>query len=139
MHVAAVVAGFDPQSGGGHTFESEILEALADAAASSAHRFTVLCPELSAAALSKELSATALRVVAVPRRTGRLAAMALREMESVRAHWRRPSDIDRVAVANGIEFIWFLSAHPDRTDIPFMTVVWDLQHRATPWFPEMSA
>jgi glycosyltransferase involved in cell wall biosynthesis len=139
MHVAAVVAGFDPQSGGGHTFEREILEALLDAAASSAHRFTVLCPKASAAALSKELSGTALRVVAVPRRTGRLAAMALREMESVRAHWRRPSDIDRVAVANGVEFVWFLSAHPDRTDIPFMTVVWDLQHRATPWFPEMSA
>jgi glycosyltransferase involved in cell wall biosynthesis len=65
--------------------------------------------------------------------------MVLREIESVRAHWRRQSDIDRVAVANGIEFVWFLSAQPDRTDIPFMTVVWDLQHRATPWFPEMSA
>jgi glycosyltransferase involved in cell wall biosynthesis len=139
MHVAAVVAGFDPQSGGGHTFEREVLGALHQAAASSAHRFTVLCPEASAAALAKELSGSALRVVAVPRRTGRLAAMAFREIESVRAHWRRESDIDRVAVANGIEFVWFLSAQPDRTDIPFMTVVWDLQHRATPWFPEMSA
>jgi glycosyltransferase involved in cell wall biosynthesis len=139
MHVAAVVAGFDPQSGGGHTFEWEILEALHRAAASSAHRFTVLCPEASVAALTRKLAGSALRVVAVPRRTGRLAAMAFREIESVRAHWRRQSDIDRIAVANGIEFVWFLSAQPDRTDIPFMTVVWDLQHRATPWFPEMSA
>jgi glycosyltransferase involved in cell wall biosynthesis len=85
------------------------------------------------------LSGSALRVATVPRRTGRLTAMAFREVESIRAHWRRRSDIDRVAVANGIEFVWFLSAQPDRTDIPFMTVVWDLQHRATPWFPEMSA
>ena len=138
MHVAAVVAGFDPQSGGGHTFEQEILEALRQAAASSAHRFTVLCPEASSAALAAELSGS-LPVVGVPRRTGRLTAMAFREIESVRAHWRRQSDIDRVAAANGIEFVWFLSAQPDRTDIPFMTVVWDLQHRATPWFPEMSA
>jgi glycosyltransferase involved in cell wall biosynthesis len=139
MHVAAVVAGFDPQSGGGHTFEREILEALQRVAASSTHEFTVLCPEASAAALARELAGGALRVVAVPRRTGRFAAMAFREIESVRAHWRRQSDIDRVAVANGIEFVWFLSAQPDRTDLPFMTVVWDLQHRATPWFPEMSA
>jgi glycosyltransferase involved in cell wall biosynthesis len=139
MHVAAVVAGFDPQSGGGHTFEREILGALHHAAASSAHRFTVLCPEASAAALTKELAGSDLPVVAVPRRTGRLAAMVLREIESVRAHWGRQSDIDRVAIANGIEFVWFLSAQPDRTDVPFMTVVWDLQHRATPWFPEMSA
>jgi glycosyltransferase involved in cell wall biosynthesis len=139
MHVAAVVAGFDPQSGGGHTFEREILEALRLAAASSAHRFTVLCPEPAAAALERELSGSAITVAAVPRRTGRLAAMAFREIESVRAHWRRPSDIDRVAGKLGIEFVWFLSAQPDRTDIPFMTVVWDLQHRAAPWFPEMSA
>jgi glycosyltransferase involved in cell wall biosynthesis len=139
MHVAAVVAGFDPQSGGGHTFEREILGALHQAAAFSVHRFTVLCPEAAAAALTQELSGSALRVAAVPRHTGRLAAMALREIESVRAHWRRQSDIDCVAAANGIEFVWFLSAQPDRTDIPFMTVVWDLQHRATPWFPEMSA
>src|SRR5258708_17810458 len=107
MHVAAVVAGFDPQSGGGHTFEREILEALHQAAASSAHRFTVLCPEASAAALTKELSGSALRVAAVPRRTGRLAAMAFREVESVPAHWRRKSDIDRVAVANETACVWF--------------------------------
>ena len=139
MHVAAVVAGFDPQSGGGYTFEREILESLHQAAASSSHRFTVLCPEPSVAALERELSGSAMRVAAVPRRTGRLISMAFREIESVRAHWRRPSDIDRVASRLGIEFVWFLSAQPERTDIPFMTVVWDLQHRATPWFPEMSA
>jgi len=66
MHVAAVVAGFDPQSGGGHTFEQEILEALRQAAASSAHRFTVLCPEASSPALAAELSGSALGVAAVP-------------------------------------------------------------------------
>lgn len=139
MHIAAVVAGFDPQSGGGFTFEREILEALRQAAGSSSHRFTILCPESSVAALERELSGSPLGVAAVPRRTGRLAAMAFREIETVRAHWRRPSDIDRIASALGIDFVWFLSAQSDRTDIPFMTVVWDLQHRATPWFPEMSA
>lgn len=139
MHIAAVVAGFDPQSGGGHTFESEVLGALRLAAASSPHRFTVLCPAPSAPALERELSGSPLRVAAVPRQTGRLAAAAFREIEAIRAHWHRPSDIDRVAKAIGVEFVWFLSALPDRTDVPFMTVVWDLQHRATPWFPEMSA
>lgn len=139
MHVAAVVSGFDPQSGGGFTFEQEILTALCGAASASSHRFTVLCPEPVAAALARELPRGTLPVAGVPRHTGRLTAMAFREIESVRAHWRRPSDIDRVAGALGIEFVWFLSASPERTDMPYMTVVWDLQHRATPWFPEMSA
>jgi glycosyltransferase involved in cell wall biosynthesis len=138
MHVAAVLAGFDPQSGGGHTFEREILGALREAAASSSHRFTVLCPEPSAAALERDLAGSALGVAAVRRRTGRIATAALREIESVRVHWNRPSDIDHAAAGVGAQFVWFLSAQPDRTDMPFMTVVWDLQHRATPWFPEMS-
>ncbi|MGJ4950103.1 glycosyltransferase [Bradyrhizobium sp. HKCCYLS20291] len=139
MHVAAVVAGFDPQAGGGHTFEQEILGALRGAVAGSAHRFTVLCPASSQQALSERLHGSGLSVAGVPRRTGRLATMAFREIESVRAHWHRKSDLDLVAESLGVEFVWFLSAMPDRTDMPYMTVVWDLQHRATPWFPELSA
>lgn len=139
MHIAAVLAGFDPESGGGHTFEREILAALKRAAPSSPHTFTLLCPPGAYDALVKDVAGTGLKVASVPKRTGRLAAMLLREFESVRAHWRRASDIDRVASSLGIEFVWFLSAQPDRTDLPYMTVVWDLQHRATPWFPEFSA
>ena len=139
MHVAAVVAGFDPQSGGGYTFEREILGALKAAAASSSHRFTVLCSLAAKPALSDMFAGGDIGVEAVPRTSGRIGRMLFRELEVVRAHWRRPSEIDRIASRLGIQFVWFLSAQPDRTDIPYMTVVWDLQHRATPWFPEMSA
>ena len=41
--------------------------------------------------------------------------------------------------AAGADIVWFLGAGVHVTDYPFVTVVWDLQHRATPWFPEMSA
>lgn len=139
MHVAAVVAGFDPQSGGGYTFEREILGALKAAAASSPHRFTVLCSAAAKPVLSDMFAGSGISAEAVPRTSGRIGRMLFRELEVVRAHWRRPSEIDRIAVKLGIQFVWFLSAQPDRTDIPYMTVVWDLQHRATPWFPEMSA
>lgn len=139
MHVAAVVAGFDPQSGGGYTFEREILGALKAVAASTSHRFTVLCSPEAKSALSDMFAGTGIGVEAVPRTSGRIGRMLFRELEVVRAHWRRPSDIDRIASKLGVQFVWFLSAQSDRTDIPYMTVVWDLQHRATPWFPEMSA
>ena len=139
MHVAAVVTGFEAQAGGGHTFENEILGALKAAAASSQHRFTVLCRPDSKLALSEMLAGSGIAVETVPRASGRIATMIYREIEAARAHWRRPSDIDRVAVPLGIQFVWFLGAQPERTDIPYMAVVWDLQHRATPWFPEMSA
>ncbi len=139
MHVGAVVAGFDPQSGGGYTFEREILAALSTRTLSSSHRFTILCPPSSEQALRAATAGTGLDVTPVARGGNRVGAMLLREIEAVRAHWRHPSAIDKVAQARGIQFIWFLSAQPDRTDLPYMTVVWDLQHRSTPWFPEMSA
>lgn len=139
MHVGAVVAGFAPQSGGGFTFEREILGAIAAHAPGSQHKFTVLCPAGTEDSVRQAVAQSALGVVGIERREGRVLAMLLRELEVVRAHWRRPSAIDRAAAARGIQFIWFLSALPDRTDLPYMTVVWDLQHRATPWFPEMSA
>ncbi|MCX7309940.1 MAG: hypothetical protein NTZ72_19165, partial [Afipia sp.] len=139
MHVAAVVAGFDAQAGGGHTFENEVLGALKAAAASSQHRFTVLCQPDSKSALTEMLAGSGIGIEAVPFSSGRIATMIYREIEAVRAHWRWPSDIDKIAIPLGVQFVWFLSAQPDRTDIPYMTVVWDLQHRATPWFPEMSA
>ena len=39
----------------------------------------------------------------------------------------------------GIEFIWLLGAEFHDLDVPYLTVVWDLQHRLQPWFPELSA
>ncbi|MBX9592547.1 MAG: glycosyltransferase family 4 protein [Hyphomonadaceae bacterium] len=139
VHVGAVLAGFGAESGGGYTFEREILTALSVQAGASDHRFTVLCPQPAEEALRAVTAGTRLGVASIPRGSGRLGAMLLREVEAVRAHWRRPSAIDTVAATLGVQFVWFLSAQPDRTDLPYMTVVWDLQHRATPWFPEMSA
>ena len=38
-----------------------------------------------------------------------------------------------------IEFVWQLSAPGLALEVPYMVVVWDLQHRLQPWFPEVSA
>ncbi|MBV8632148.1 MAG: glycosyltransferase family 4 protein, partial [Silvibacterium sp.] len=36
-------------------------------------------------------------------------------------------------------FVWQLSAPGQVLEVPYMVVVWDLQHRLQPWFPEVSA
>jgi glycosyltransferase involved in cell wall biosynthesis len=68
----------------------------------------------------------------------RAVAPLAREFPAVRARLRGASPVDRAADAAKADFIWFLGAGAQRTDKPYMTVVWDLQHRATPWFPEMA-
>ncbi|OFY26933.1 MAG: hypothetical protein A2X09_15110 [Bacteroidetes bacterium GWF2_43_11] len=39
---------------------------------------------------------------------------------------------------NNIDIIWFLSPQYEKTGIPYILTVWDLQHRLQPYFPEVS-
>jgi glycosyltransferase involved in cell wall biosynthesis len=40
----------------------------------------------------------------------------------------------------GFDFVWFASAGMHfALDLPYLSVVWDLEHRNQPWFPELSA
>jgi glycosyltransferase involved in cell wall biosynthesis len=58
---------------------------------------------------------------------------------SLRQRIKRRSSFERAARRAGVEFLWFLSHRYLPVDIPYMTIVWDLQHRLQPWFPEVSA
>ncbi len=140
MRVGAFVAGYTPDAGGGYTFETDILDGLIDLADETPHEFKVLSPPDSVHSLQRRLAGSNLTAHSL--RTGpfdRLKTAMLRKMPMLRAHWRRKSALDRVAREAGVDLIWFLGAGAHLTDLPYITVVWDLQHRATPWFPEMSA
>jgi glycosyltransferase involved in cell wall biosynthesis len=42
-------------------------------------------------------------------------------------------------LAHGCEFIWNLAPGTPTLELPFIAMVWDLQHRLQPYFPEVSA
>lgn len=141
MRVGVYIAGYEPEAGGGYTFERDILEALLDHHQESNHSFVILCPSRSSATVQCDVRSAGLTVVQVSESTGlmRVISAAGREVSFLRAHWRRSSRLDRSAASASVNFLWFVGAGVHRTDLPFLTVVWDLQHRVTPWFPEMSA
>jgi glycosyltransferase involved in cell wall biosynthesis len=141
MRIAAYVAGYTPEAGGGYTFESDVLEALIGAVGEQpTSGISLLCPQQHSARLAARLQGTALEVFPVAMGPiGRRLEVLMSEAAVLRSHWRRPSAIDRAARKAGADMIWFLGAGVHLTDFPYVTVVWDLQHRATPWFPEMSA
>lgn len=67
------------------------------------------------------------------------AIMALRrDFPWLRARWPWESSLDRAARKHGIEVLWTVGFNPIFTELPYITVVWDLQHRLQPWFPEVS-
>ncbi len=47
--------------------------------------------------------------------------------------------IERLANKNKLDMVWFASGYYyESMDIPYIATVFDLQHRAQPWFPEIS-
>ncbi len=138
MKVGVFVADLAPEIGGGYTIQNDIFQSLMELADESRHTFVAFYhPTLARrAATSRHLE-----IVAYPPPTllERALNKAYGEFAGVRLIWNQPSRLERVARARGIEFMWFVSAQPARLDMPYMTIVWDLQHRLQPWFPEVSA
>lgn len=132
MRVGILLGNFDPTAGGGHTFQSEVFDALLAIGAQSRHSFVLLChPEAAARLPAKPLPNA--EVLALDADTAaRRRTLFGRSKPATRS-------LDERLRAAGVEFVWQLGAPGQVLEMPYMVVVWDLQHRLQPWFPEVSA
>lgn len=129
-------------TGGGFTFEEDVLRGFLTMAGQSKHHFVLLCPVEAATALAKRVAAPNVSVHPISHSwTTRALSAIYRISGALRARFRFAlrSPIDRAADQAGADFVWFVATGVHFTDRPYMTVVWDLQHIVTPWFPEMSS
>lgn len=139
MRVGFFMQDLPPETGGGHTFELDALNALLRNRGQSSHAFVVLCHEATAAWVRENFGADVdIEVLPHAGRASLLRDAALRCMQSLRATFGGASPLDRIARAARLDFIWFAGSGTTFTNLPYLTVVWDLQHRSTPWFPEFS-
>jgi glycosyltransferase involved in cell wall biosynthesis len=138
MRVGVFLEEFAPNVGGGYTIQADIFQSLLELAGETRHTFTVVCrrPE----DLGDVLKSTPLEAVAfpgtIPQRVG---SRASRGLAAFRGKRRLQTRLEQVTEDSGIEFMWFVGAEAVQVDIPYCAIVWDLQHRLQPWFPEVSA
>ena len=125
MRVGVLRSDAAGHTGGGFTFEQEIFDQLLLGAGSPDHRFVVL--DAPAALHPGDLPPNVEFQRSAPEPLHRLLRRA------------RRFRIDRLAADADVDVVWNLSASHYVTDTPFLTVVWDLQHRLQPFFPEVSA
>ena len=65
---------------------------------------------------------------------------ALKHVETRHRFYFFFNKLDAQAVRELVDVIWFVSPfHELIDDVPFVTTLWDLQHRLQPYFPEVSA
>ncbi len=141
MHVGVFLGEFRADLGGGFTFVNEVAEAFFKVAADSHHRFSVFCPPDVAKHLRSRVLPANLTVLDLEPRgaVGRAISALKHVMPLFGLLWRRSSSLERAALAQGVEMIWFVGGFFDTLDTPYIATVWDVQHLTHPWFPEVSA
>jgi glycosyltransferase involved in cell wall biosynthesis len=134
MRVGVLLGNSDPTAGGGYTFQKEVFDALLAIGAQSHHSFVFLCHADTAANLPVKPLPNA-EVVALDIETNAPRGALFNRIKSA----SKARSLDEQFKAAGVEFVWQLSAPGQVLEVPYMVMVWDLQHRLQPWFPEVSA
>lgn len=143
MKIGIVVDSNPPQVGGGYTFEEELLRSVLKVAGDSRHKLIILGdPTYLKMVFGGALDRAGIEIVPLDDRNliERTWARLHRHHPAFRRlRWwlKRPILLERQARKAGAEIVWFLGARTDWIDLPYITVVWDLQHRLQPWFPEV--
>ena len=133
MRVGILLGSLDPAAGGGYTFQSDVFDALLAIGEQSRHFFVLLCHPETAAKLPHKLPSNA-EVVALD-----IEPAAPRGLLARHRPASKPRPLDEQLCAARVDFVWQFGAPGQVLEVPYMVVVWDLQHRLQPWFPEVSA
>jgi glycosyltransferase involved in cell wall biosynthesis len=144
MQIGVLLSEMTPEAGGGYTFEREVFAALCRLHGDVRHTFHIISPH----AIEIPPDAKHLRLIEIPRqrrfveRMRNVARKTYRFMtKSGRRELRRAKKVgwrERFLLSCNMDMLWYPTPSVVTMEIPFITVVWDLQHRLQPYFPEVS-
>ncbi len=140
MKVGVLLGEQPPELGGAYTIQRDIFESFLKLAHESSHEYVVFV-NFDQVDYVEHIRSFGIEAVHYPAPTlfERFTMMLKREFPIARKRLRRATRLERIAREAGVEFMWFISEGPVMMDLPYLTVVWDLQHRNMPWFPEVSS
>ncbi|MEX2160740.1 MAG: glycosyltransferase family 1 protein [Anaerolineales bacterium] len=138
MKIGVYLDSYRPEDGGAYTMQADILGALCKLADKSSHTFVLVSApdkEIETQVRNAGLSWLPYRGLNLGEK---IRGSLVRGFPSLRGRLRRQSAIEFQLRKVGVEFVWFLGPRPLEIDLPYLTIVLDLQHRKQPWFPEVS-
>ena len=140
MHIGVYLGGDVPEAGGGFTIQHDILEALFALHRETRHRFTVFGEQTHERISAPDgVSLCDLPRREQPRKETRLKRVWRRLLGRRSPRVLTQSErVHELLTRHKVDVVWGLSQGTPAFDIPFITIVWDLQHRLQPFFPELS-
>lgn len=138
MKVAVHVRDLAPEAGGGHTYQGDILDALADARDGTGHDIVAVGYAPDPPNGWDADSYVTLRADLGRRVVGKVRRRMATSLSRGESH-APESRVDSVFESNAIDLIWCLAASVPTRTLPYVTTIWDLQHRIQPVFPEVGS
>jgi len=141
VRIGIYLGEFRPEDGGAYTFVADILGSFLQIARSSKHSFVVMCDPGSVHAVGQQITTQNVSVVPVAKqRWLARKVVGLKWFSPLfRWLWRQPGPVERVARHQKLELLWFVGVGAyESPEMPYITPLWDLQHRLQPFFPEVS-
>jgi len=136
-----------PESGGSYTFESELFHSLVKCGAGSGHTFVLYSwnqqppPEISSVQHIQFVSLHRSLKERFRAKLSRTRTTFLQKLRNPRINFQKEDLYQKFIldslVSCGIEITWSLTPGCLTMELPFITTVWDLQHRLQPYFPEV--
>ncbi|MDB5807760.1 MAG: glycosyl transferase group 1 [Betaproteobacteria bacterium] len=129
-----------PRAGGVFTYQQDIFRCFLKLAGETEHEFHIICEHDKADSFSSLELSPNVHVSPMARRRSLHAAASLKNRVMRALGYALPPSEEAVVLADkGIEFSWSIGHYEHEAfDVPYITTVFDLQHRLQPWFPEVS-
>jgi len=142
MNVGVYLLNSPSHMGGGYTFEQEIITALIANAHECQHSFIIFSHESIGkeipGGLSRQIKNVVLPKLSIIDNCSRFFMNNFFPASPIlRWFYSKISTIETSARKNKIEIMLFCNPIHEPLDIPYITIVWDIQHRFQPWFPEV--
>jgi len=140
MRIGFYFSDFSPESGGGFTFEKEIYQSLLSYTNNCNHQFILFFNDKKPVTIpNKKIQ---LVQISSMKKIERLIKFFIQNFVPKSHLFNKAlsqySNIEQYIRENNIDIIVFTNPFHNPVDLPYITIVWDLQHRLQPWFPEVS-
>lgn len=148
MRVAVFINSSTPEAGGSYTFESQLIGTLLELRFESRHTFICYVPDRTA---PDRISDNSIQVVSLKltlrEKINYQLLLIIKALFNKIWHFRSPfvikhwheQHVINLLKLNRIDLILSLTPNCPTLEYPYITTVWDLQHKLQSYFPEVSA
>lgn len=150
MKIAIFLSKQLPKNGGGYTFENKILEGVFKYAGDTHHQFVLYCAHRQLSDQLFSIQPSNITVIyfqpniiqdlysKIYRHTGAFIKKITHPQKPYLIESGFQKYVKESLSGNKIDLTWSFTPSCPTMETPYITTVWDLQHRLQPYFPEVS-